>query len=304
MANAPIALPTIHIAQKRPHSRSFWQDALLHLWRDRLTMAALGALLVLTVACLIGPPIVENVLKVDVNRTKVVDRYKAPNPAHILGTDNLGRDQLIRLLYGGRVSLLIAYSASLMSIGVGVSIGIAAGFYGGLIDDCVIWFINTLSSIPALFLLLIASAIWDTTPLTLIVLLVVFVWVDTCRLVRAEVLSLKEREYITAARALGSPNWRLMLFHILPNVLSIVIINLTINAGALILIESGLSFLGLGIQPPTPTWGNMLTDSRSYFAKGTYLVVWPGMLITVTVLCFYLLGDGLRDALDPRSARH
>jgi peptide/nickel transport system permease protein len=128
-------------------------------------------------------------------------------------------------------------------------------------------------------------------------------WVPTCRLVRGEVISLRERDYILAARALGAPNRRLMLQHILPNILSTVIVSLTISAGSLILIESGLSFLGLGVQPPTPSWGNMLTDARTYFAKGTYLVIWPGVLIAVTVLFFYILGDGLRDALDPRSAR-
>ncbi|MBN2469318.1 MAG: ABC transporter permease, partial [Anaerolineae bacterium] len=174
---------------------------------------------------------------------------------------------------------------------------------GGRVDDIIIWMINTLESIPSIFLLLIVSTIWQPSPYTLIMILGLLGWFSTCRLVRAQVISLKEREYITAARALGGQDVHLLWQHILPNILSVVIISLTINAGGLILVESGLSYLGLGVQPPVPTWGNMLTESRSYFVVGTHLVVWPGLLITLTVLCFYLVGDGLRDALDPRNVR-
>ncbi len=283
--------------------RYFWQDAVKHILRDRLTMTALIGLIILTAACIVGPLIIGNAMHIDVNRTSIAERYSPPNAEHILGTDNLGRDQFYRLIYGGQVSLAIAYSASGLAILIGVTLGMIAGFYGGWIDDALIWFINTLESIPAIFLLLIASTIWSPSPLVLIMLLAVFGWASTCRLVRGEVLTLRERDYVLAARALGAPSWRLMIHHIFPNVVSTIIVALTINAGSLILVESGLSFLGLGIQAPTPSWGNMLTDSRTYFAKGTYLVVWPGLLIAVTVLFFYVLGDGLRDALDPRSAR-
>ncbi len=283
--------------------RTYWQDAIQHILHDRLTMIALVGLLFLTVACIAGPIIIEEGLHLDVNRTNIVERYIDPSPAHLLGTDNLGRDQFLRLIYGGRVSLAIAYSASALSIVIGVTLGMIAGFYGGWVDDGLIWFINTLESIPAIFLLLIASTIWSPSPAVLVLLLAVFGWASTCRLVRGEVLTLRERDYVLAARALGAPSRRLMMNHILPNVLSTIIVAMTINAGSLILIESGLSFLGLGVQAPTPSWGNMLTDARTYFAKGTYLVIWPGVLIAVTVLFFYVLGDGLRDALDPRSAR-
>ncbi|HVU14429.1 MAG TPA: ABC transporter permease [Phototrophicaceae bacterium] len=283
--------------------RYFWQDAVRHILRDRLTIVALIGLVILTVACVIGPIIVTNVLHIDINRTNIVQRYQEPGPAHLLGTDNLGRDQFVRLLFGGQVSLAIAYAASFLSIAIGVTMGTLAGFYGGWIDDVMIWFVNTLESIPSIFLLLIASTIWSPSPGVLIVLLSVFGWVPTCRLVRGEVISLRERDYVLAGRALGATNLRLMINHILPNVVSTVIVALTISAGSLILIESGLSFLGLGIQPPTPSWGNMLTDSRTYFAKGAWLVLWPGVMIAITVLFFYILGDGLRDALDPRTAR-
>jgi peptide/nickel transport system permease protein len=281
--------------------RTLWENAFRHILRDRLTIVALIILMVLTLVCFLAPPFVENGLGVDVNRTKVHDKFRLPGDGYVLGTDHLGRDQLIRLLYGGRISLGIAYSASLMTIVIATTIGIIAGYFGGKVDDMIIWFINTLTSIPSIFLLLIASTIWSPSPEVLVVLLAVLGWMGTCRLVRGEVMAIKEREYIQAAHAVGAPAWRIMWNHIFPNVLSIVIISLAIDAGVLILVESGLSFLGLGVQPPTPTWGNMLTDSRSYFVTGPHLVVWPGLLITITVLCFYLVGDGFRDALDPRS---
>lgn len=290
----------IDLGSPQPHR--FWHGVRVRLFHDKLTLLALGVIGVLAVACLIGPPVVENVLKVDPNRTHVTDSYLPPSADHLLGTDNLGRDQLIRLLYGGRISLAIAFSASVMSIVIGLTVGLLAGNYGGRVDDLVIWLVNTLSSIPAIFLLLIASALWSPSPEVLILLLAALSWLTTCRLVRGQVLALKGREFIVAARSIGATHRRLMVHHILPNVLPIVITNLTISAGSLILVESALSFLGLGVQPPTPTWGNMLTEARSYFATSAYLVFWPGLLITVTVLCFYLIGDGLRDALDPRSA--
>jgi peptide/nickel transport system permease protein len=284
-------------------ARKLWQNAVLHILRDKLTLAAMLVLGIMTVLCIWGPPVVENVLELDVNRIDVPNKFLSPGAeVHILGTDHLGRDQLIRLLYGGRVSLAIAYSASFMAILIGVALGLVSGFYGGRVDDLITWTVTTLSSVPPLFLLLIASALWAPSAELLIVILALLGWIGTCRLVRGEVLSLKEREYVEAARAVGASNARLLVVHILPNVLPIVIVTMTIIAGNLILIESGLSFLGVGVQPPTPTWGNMLTDSRSYFNIGTHLVIWPGILIMVTVLCFYLVGDGLRDALDPRSS--
>lgn len=281
-------------------SESFWQHAIRHILRDKLTMIALVFLLLMTLACVLAP-VVEDVLELDHTRTSVVDRYKSPGTdGFLLGSDQLGRDQFIRLLYGGRISLAIGYFASFFTIVIGVTIGLIAGFYGGFMDDVVNWLINTLTSIPALFLLLIAASIWSPSPEVLIMLLSFLSWVTTCRLVRGEVISLRERDYVIAAQALGASARRVIISHILPNVLSLVIISLAINAGIMILIESGLSYLGLGVQPPTPTWGNMLSDSRSYFITGPHLVVWPGMLITLTVLAFYMIGDGFRDALDPR----
>jgi peptide/nickel transport system permease protein len=284
-------------------TRTLWQNAVLHILSDKLTLTAMLVLGILTLLCVLGPPVVENVLELDVNRIDIPNKFLSPgSKGHILGTDHLGRDQLIRLLYGGRVSLAIAFSASFMTILIGVALGLIAGYYGGRADDLITWIVTTLSSVPALFLLLIAAAIWTPSAQLLIIILALLGWIGTCRLVRGEVLSLKEHEYVLAARGVGASSSRLLVNHILPNVLPIIIVTMTIIAGNLILVESALSFLGVGVQAPTPTWGNMLTDARSYFNIGTHLVISPGILIMVTVLCFYLVGDGLRDALDPRSS--
>ena len=282
------------------HSRSLWSDAISHILHDRLTLFALAILITFTLIGVIAPPIIEGPLGIDVNRTNVVARFKQPGvDGFVLGADHLGRDQLVRLIYGGRISLAIAYASSLGIIFIGVSLGLVSGFYGGIVDDIIMWIINTLSAIPALFILLVASAIWEPSPEVLVFILAMLGWFGTCRLVRGEVLSIRERDFVLAAKALGATNRRLLLAHIAPNIFSIVIVTGSIIAGNLILLESGLSYLGVGVQPPTPTWGNMLTDSRNYFATGVHLVLWPGVLIVITVLCFYLIGDGLRDALDP-----
>lgn len=302
--NATEQIIDIGPAKEAQQMRSLWQDSLRYLVRDTLTFVALLVLVAMTILCFLGPPVIEDVLNINVSRTNVTNRFLPPgSDGHILGTDHLGRDQLIRLLYGGRVSLMIAYGSSLMIVLIGVTSGLIAGYYGGIIDDVISWFINTLSSIPPLFLLLVAAALWEPSAESLSVILALLGWVGTSRLVRGEVFSMRERDYVLAARALGAPTFRLIVSHILPNLISIIIVTGSIIAGNLILLESGLSFLGVGVQPPTPSWGNMLTDSRNYFVTGTHLVIWPGMLIMVTVLCFYLVGDGLRDALDPHSSR-
>ncbi|MBN1284494.1 MAG: ABC transporter permease [Anaerolineae bacterium] len=306
-ANQPIELGTdrsIFGEAREYKERGFWANAASHVWHDRLTMAAITVLVFLTFASFLGPPILERFMGLDPNATSITERFLPPGEGHWLGTDYLGRDQIIRLLYGGRISLGIAYTASIISVSIGVIIGIVAGYYGGILDDIIIWVVTTIGSVPTIFLLLIATTVWSPSPEVLVLILGFLGWLGISRLVRGEVLSVRERDYVIAAQAVGAKTWHLMFYHIFPNVISIVIILLALDAGSLILTESGLSFLGLGVQPPVPTWGNMLTKSQEYFANAPHLVIWPGLAITVTVLCFYLLGDGLRDALDPRSERH
>lgn len=297
MSQMPATLESVHA------SRSFWGDVLRYIRRDFITMFALILLFGLTLLCFILPPVLEQARGLDANRTQMSQRFNPPDDINWLGTDNLGRDQLLRLLYGGRISLIIAYTASLASIIIGVTLGMIAGYFGGLIDDAIIWLINTMQAIPVIFLVLVIFSLWQPSVEGLVVVMAAISWISSCRIVRAEVLALRSRDYIVAAQALGGSGLRVMTAHMLPNVMPLIIVSLTITAGTLILVESALSYLGVGVQPPTPSWGNMLTEARAFFARGMHLIVWPGVLITLTVLCFYLIGDGLRDALDPRMNR-
>lgn len=283
-----------------PEPLSFGKIAVRRILRDRLTMGALGVIFILIILSVLAGFISENILHVDPNKTDLLTTFGPPSAEHWLGTDQLGRDQLSRLLYGGRISLAIGFSATAVSMTIGIAIGLIAGFFGGFVDDFIMWFINTLQSIPFLFLLLIIVALFAPDPIWFVLILGFLGWMGTSRLVRGEVFSLRERDYVTAAKALGASRITLMIRHVLPNAIPIVIVITMIDVGAVILVESALSFLGLGVQPPTATWGNMLSNAQSYFHLGTHLVIYPGLLITVTVLCLYLLGDGLRDALDPR----
>lgn len=280
--------------------------ALRRLRRDSLTLLAIGVLLFMVVMALLAP-VFESSLGVSytaVNTGKTFLTYGSY--PHVLGTDDLGRDHFARLLYAGRVSLSIAGLAALLSLAIGVALGMITGYYGGIIDDLMNWFIATLTSIPSLFLLLIISALFlrqstDSGVVPLILVLGFLGWTGTARLVRGETLSLRERDYVIAARSMGAGAIRLMFVHILPNLFSVIIITLMIDVGALILTEATLSFLGLGVKPPEPTWGNMLQAAREYFNRGVHLVIMPGLLIFITVLCLYVIGDGLRDAFDPTS---
>jgi peptide/nickel transport system permease protein len=218
---------------------------------------------------------------------------------YILGADDLGRDQLSRLLYAGRISLKIGFLAGLLSIVIGISLGIVTGYFGGIVDDIIIWLVTTINSIPYFFTILIVSAILSPDENSLILVLGFLGWTGTTRLIRGETISLREREYIISARAMGASNFRVMFNHILPNLISVIVINLAIDIGVLILVEAALSFLAVGVQPPTPTWGNMLTNSQQFFRNGPHLVFWPGFMIFITVLCLYVVGDGIRDAFDP-----
>jgi peptide/nickel transport system permease protein len=285
--------------EERDVGRSLTTLALRRLRRDRLTLTALAFVIILTLMAAFAPAIT-NALGVSATRTDTQSTFLRPgSEGHILGTDDLGRDHVARLLYAGQVSLSVGFIAAALALTIGVSLGIITGYYGGVVDDFVNWVIATLNSIPSLFLLLIVAAVLQPTAGTLILVLGFLGWTTTTRLVRGETLSIREREYILSARASGASPFRIMFVHILPNLFSIIIITLAIDIGSLILVEAALSFLGLGIKPPTPSWGNMLTGAQGFFTKGVYLVIAPGLLIFLTVLCLYVIGDGVRDAFDP-----
>jgi len=283
----------------------YWASAFYALRRDKLTLTAFGILLVFALLCIPLAAPLTNALGVDPNDTDPMIQFEGPSKEHLLGVDQVGRDQLARLLYGGRVSIGIGFFSAVIIMTVGITVGTAAGYYGKFVDDVVMWFINTLNSIPFILLLLIVSLLFKPNATMLTIFIGVLSWTGISRIIRGQIFQVKEMDYVTAARALGAPTLKMVVRHILPNVIPIVIIYAAQIIGGVILFESALSFLGLGIMPPTATWGNMLTKAQSYFSLGPHLVIWPGLFITITVLCLYIIGDGLRDALDPmmRGAR-
>jgi peptide/nickel transport system permease protein len=227
-----------------------------------------------------------------------------------MGPDDLGRDLLTRILYGGRISLSVGFLSIVLAIIIGTLVGAVAGYYGGRVDNILMRFVDVMLSLPRLFMLILTTVIlrsFNSPALQLlggvpIIVLVIGIlaWMGVARLVRASFLSLKEKEFVEAARASGASNMRIIFRHILPNVMSPIIVAATLGLAGAIISESGLSFLGLGVQPPTATWGNMLTNAQDEMLKGhTWMAIFPGLMIFITVICMNYVGDGLRDAFDP-----
>lgn len=282
-------------------SQNMWHKAARRIRQDRTTLAAMAIVMLFALASLVAPFLSEKVFQVDPLEINLKSKYAPPfTKGHPLGADELGRDHLSRLLYGGRVSLGIAFFTAIFSITMGITIGVIAGYFGGPADDFIMWLITTLNSIPGIFLLITINAVLSPTPATLVFILSILGWTGVTRLVRGETLSLKQREFNIAARAIGASNLRIMFVHIVPNIFSLLIIILAQSMSGLILLEAALSYIGFGIQPPVPSWGNMLSNSVDYMRRAQHLVFLPGLVITITVFCFYLIGDGLRDAFDPK----
>ena len=296
-AAGPISIPS------RRASAGLWSDAWYRLKKDKLTMASIVVLGILILLSVAAPLFEEHVFRFRFAQQDLLGAYAKPQlekPEYLLGSDELGRSQVVRLLYGGQISLLVGFLAAFIQLTIGVSLGLVAGYMRGVVDDIITFLITVLNSIPTLFLLLIITALFSPNPLTLIVILGLLGWAGITLFVRGQTFSLREREFVTAARTVGASGTRIMTKHILPNVLPFIFILAAIDVGSIILVESALSYLGIGIQPPTPSWGNMLSNAAGYFNLAWWLVVSPGVMIFLTVLCLYLIGDGLRDALDPR----
>lgn len=277
--------------------QSYWQLAWQRFRRHRLALVGGSVALFLSASALLAPV----VAPYNPDAISLTARWTAPTVAHPFGTDELGRDVLARAMYAGRISLAVGY---ISAIGVAVSgavAGVVAGYYGGFTDSVIMRLVDILLSLPTIPLYLIMAALIPGGGVDRIILIfMIFGWTGVSRLVRGQVLSLKEQDYVEAARAMGASQARIMLRHLLPNAMAPIIVATTLAVGGFILAESGLSYLGLGIQPPTPSWGNMLQRAQEYIWNAAWLAVFPGVLIFVTVLSFNFLGDGLRDALDPR----
>lgn len=229
----------------------------------------------------------------------LLNRVSPPSSNHPFGTDQLGRDVFTRVLYGGRISLLVGLSAALSAGIIGALVGAWAGYYGGWIDNILMRVTDLFLSIPFLVILIIAAKALGGSLFDIVVILSAFFWMPDARIVRGVFLSLKEKEFVEAARASGASNSRIIFYHMIPNAMGPIIVNATLLVAAAILTESALSFLGFGVQPPTPTWGTLLNNSRQFATLYPWLVWFPGLAILITVLCVNFLGDGLRDALDP-----
>jgi peptide/nickel transport system permease protein len=308
-ATRTVALETPTLIQETPARRTsagIWSDAFARLRRDRVTVVAVIILALFVLLAVAADLLVDNLFHYGVTRQDLLNGYAKPtlaDPAFWLGSDDIGRSQIVRLLYGGRVSLSVGIGAALVNLTIGLVLGLTAGYLRGWFDDVVQFVISTLLSIPALPLLLIVAVLFQPGPVALVIILGLLRWPNTTLFVRGQTLSLREREFIAAGRVAGASNARIVSRHMLPNVLPLVFVLVAIDVGTLILLESTLSFLGLGISPPTPSWGNMLTRAAQDFSRGPWLVYAPGAAIFLTVLCLYLVGDGLRDALDPRLNR-
>jgi peptide/nickel transport system permease protein len=229
----------------------------------------------------------------------LLQRLKPPTAAHWLGTDGFGRDILTRVIWGARVSLEIGFLATGLAIVVGTAVGGAAGYFGGAVDTGIMRVADVFMSVPALFLILVVVALFGASLLNTAVVVGLVTWAPVARIVRGECLTLRARDFVEAARALGASHGRILGRHVLVNAVPAIIVQGTLLLGQTILIESGLSYLGLGVQPPTPSWGNMVVEGRQFLASAWWVSTFPGLAIFATVLGFNLFGDGLRDALDP-----
>ena len=289
--------------------RTLWSDAFRQFRRHRLAMVGLIVMTFLIVATLLGPFIYTRPID-DIDFTQ---RHVGPTLAHPLGTDDLGQDMLARILAGGRVSIAVGLVAMLIAITLGTAIGALAGYFGGVVDTVLMRFTELLISLPQLPLLLLVIYLFRDklrasvgieagTFILMVSVIGGLRWMPVARLVRAAFLSIKEKEFIEAARCIGVPGYRMILTHMLPNALSQVIVAASLAVAAAILAESSLSFLGLGFPPDRPTWGRLLFDGKDLLDVAPHVTLFPGLMIFLTVLSINFIGDGLRDALDPRKS--
>jgi peptide/nickel transport system permease protein len=277
--------------------QSYWQLAWRRFRKHRLALAGAAVGFGLTLMAVLAPVLAPS----GVDAISLGSRWQRPSPGHLFGTDELGRDVLTRVMYAGRISLAVGYVVALNVSVIGLFVGSVSGFYGGKVDVVPMRLVDVLLSVPTLPLYLILAALIPGGGISRIILIfTTFGWTGIARLVRGQILSLRTLDYVEAARAIGVSEARLILRHLLPNALAPVIVAATLAVGGAILGESALSFLGLGIAPPTPSWGNMLQRAQEYIWNAPHLAIVPGVFIFITVLSFNFMGDGLRDALDPR----
>lgn len=277
---------------------TFWNSAGFRRFRrHKLAVFGAAAIVLMTLACIFGPML----LPYSDTFIDIRQRFAPPfSSSHVLGTDPLGRDILARLLMAGRISLAVGFSAMLISMAIGVCIGMVAGFFQGVVGAVLMRFVDAMLCFPSIFLLLAISALISPSVPSIVMLIAMTSWMEVARVVEAQMRTLRTRDFAVAAVSMGSSNLRIMYHELLPNAIAPIVVAATLNVAHAILAESYISFLGYGIQPPTPSWGNMLENAQSYLTSAPWLAILPGAAITLAVTSFNFVGDGLRDALDPR----
>ncbi len=280
-----------------PGHRSEWEQSWRRFSANKVALLGLAMVTLLVLMAIFAPAIAPYDPVEDIFRGM---RGVGPSPAHPFGFDHLGRDLLSRVIYGSRVALLVGLVATGIAVTMGVIIGAVAGFFGGWVDTLISRVIDTLMAFPIIALLIVLAAVLGPSLVTTIVVIGFTGWARFARVVRADVMSLKQQDFVTAAQASGVGNWRIIWRHLLPNVMGPVIVLASLGIGGIIILESALSFLGLGIRPPNPSWGTTLADGRAFILRFPHIAFFPGLMIVITVLAFNFIGDGLRDALDPR----
>ncbi|QDI91622.1 ABC transporter permease [Salicibibacter halophilus] len=287
-----------HDAGDLGQHRSMFNLAVNKFFQNKLAVFGLLMLVIIIGSAVFAPLLATH----NPSEQVLLDRLNPPSSENWLGADHLGRDIYSRLLYAGQMSLMVGFAAMVGATFIGTVIGGIAGYYGGIVEGILMRLVDIIISFPTLFLLITLVSVFSPSPMVLIIIFATLSWTHTARLVRGEFLSLKNRDYVLAARSLGYSKGRIIFGHIMPNAIGPIIVAATLAIGSFILAESALSFLGLGITPPAATWGNMLEDANSItiFRTAWWFPVFPGLMVFITVLSFNFVGDGLRDALDPR----
>ncbi|WP_151735577.1 ABC transporter permease ['Paenibacillus yunnanensis' Narsing Rao et al. 2020] len=279
-------------------NRSKWINVRSELFASGMGVAALVILTVFTLGAIFA-----FLTGRDPNTMDAMVRLTPPGAAHWFGTDDYGRDYLTRALYGGRVSLLVGFASMIIATGIGVLIGVVSGYFGGWLDSLLMRMIDVITSIPSFLILLLLSVFLKPSVGNIILIIALLMWMNIARIIRAETLTLKEREYVLYAKASGQSARGIIWRHILPGLVPTIIVGATNNIASAIMMESSLSFLGFGVQPPNATWGSMLNSAQGYIAQAPYLALFPGLLILLTVLSFNVLGDILRVGFEPKLNR-
>lgn len=291
-------LPSVSAVQPRSWWRLVW-------WRFRHNRVGVAGLLMLLLL-IFGGVAAPLLTPYDPDKVELGDEFRLqpPSLAHPFGTDHLGRDVLTRTLYGTRISLAVAFLSTGIAITIGVLVGMFAGYYGGLLDDALMRMVDVLLSLPTFFVIVILQSVVESPGISnVIVFIGITSWMTTSRVVRGQILAEREKDYITAAHSIGASGTRIMLRHLLPNVMAVVIVSASLRIGAAILLEAALSYLGFGVQPPTASWGTMLNESRRFLSTGFWMAFYPGIFLCLTVLAFNFVGDGLSGALNPIKGR-